>query len=63
MNEKMSFYLQQNNKLFNGNVLTVCYKADEDENFTDYNLRFADLEVAIQEELAIYELMLNKGDK
>ena len=29
----------------------------EDENFTDYNLRFADIEVAIQEELEIYNLL------
>ena len=34
----------------------------EDENFTDYNLRFADIEVAIQEKLEIYNL-LKKGDE
>lgn len=34
----------------------------EDENFTDYNIRFADIEVAIQEELEIYNL-LKKGDE
>ena len=35
----------------------------EDENFTDYNLRFADLDTAIKEELATYELLLDKGDE
>ncbi len=29
--EKISFYLQKNNELFNGDVLTVCYSSDEDE--------------------------------
>ena len=28
---KMSFYLQSNNNLFEGDVLTICYKADNDE--------------------------------
>lgn len=49
-----------NRNVFNEVVSNSNY---EDENFTDYNLRFADLEVAIQEELAIYELMLDKGAK
>ena len=31
MNDKISFYLQQKNKLFNGSVLSVCYKADKNE--------------------------------
>ncbi len=30
-NDKISFYLQNNNNLFNADVLTVCYKADENE--------------------------------
>ncbi len=47
-----------NRNVFNETVSNTNY---EDENFTDYNLRFADLDVAIQEELAIYDLMLNKG--
>ena len=34
----------------------------EDENFTDYNLRFADLDTAIHEEMDTYELLLDKGD-
>ena len=48
----------------NRNVLNeVVSNSDyEDENFTDYNLRFADIEVAIQEELEIYNL-LKKGDE
>ncbi len=33
----------------------------EDENFTNYNLRFADIETAIREETEIYEL-LTEGD-
>ena len=48
-----------NRNVFNEVVSNTDY---EDENFTDYNLRFANLEIAIQEELAIYELMLNKGE-
>lgn len=35
----------------------------EDENFTDYNLRFADLDAAINEELATYELLIDRGDE
>ena len=48
----------------NRNVLNeVVSNSDyEDENFTDYNIRFADIEVAIQEELEIYNL-LKKGDE
>lgn len=48
----------------NRNVLNeVVSNSDyEDENFTDYNLRFADIEVEIQEELEIYNL-LKKGDE
>ena len=34
----------------------------EDENFTDYNLRFADIEVAIQEKLEIYNLLKKGGE-
>ena len=47
----------------NRNVLNevVSNSNYEDVNFTDYNLRFADIETAIQEELDIYNL-LNKGD-
>lgn len=29
----------------------------EDENFTNYNLRFADANIAIEEELEIYQLL------
>lgn len=29
--DKFSFYVQRNNNLFDGNVLTLCYKADEEE--------------------------------
>lgn len=47
-----------NRNVFNDIISNSDY---EDENFTDYNLRFADIEVAIQEELAIYDLM-NKGE-
>ena len=48
----------------NRNVLNeVVSNSDyEDENFTDYNLRFADIEVEIQEELEIYNL-IKKGDE
>lgn len=48
----------------NRNVLNeVVSNSDyEDENFTDYNLRFADIEVVIQEKLEIYNL-LKKGDE
>ena len=28
---KFSFYLQSNNSLFNGNILTICYMADKKE--------------------------------
>lgn len=31
MNNKYTFYFQENNTLFNGSVLSVCYKADENE--------------------------------
>ena len=31
MNERYSFYYQENNKLFNDNVLVICYNAPEDE--------------------------------
>ena len=31
MNNKYSFYYQKNNKLFNGNVLVICYKATSEE--------------------------------
>lgn len=31
MNNKYSFYYQENNKLFNGNVLVVCYNATDKE--------------------------------
>ena len=31
MSDKFSFYLEKNNKMFNGNVLTICYKADSKE--------------------------------
>lgn len=31
MNNKYTFYFQENNTLFNGPVLSVCYKADENE--------------------------------
>ena len=47
-------------KVFNEIVSNSDY---EDENFTDYNLRFADLDTAIKEELATYELLLDKGDE
>ena len=31
MNNKFSFYLERDNKLFDGNTLAICYKADEEE--------------------------------
>ena len=31
MENKFSFYLQKNNRMFGGNILTICYKADKDE--------------------------------
>ena len=31
VDSKVSFYLQNNNNLFNSDVLVVCYKADEKE--------------------------------
>lgn len=37
MNDKFSFYLQQDNSLFKGKVLTVCYKADSNE-INEYGL-------------------------
>lgn len=37
MNNKISVYLEENNKLFNGNVLTICYKASEKE-VKEFNL-------------------------
>lgn len=37
MKERMSFYLQKNNTIFGGCVLTVCYKATEDE-IKEYHL-------------------------
>ena len=63
--ENIKKFINSLNESLNRNVFNevVSNSNYEDENFTDYNLRFADLEVAIQEELAIYELMLNKGDK
>ena len=69
--EEAGFYKKEDIKEFINNLInslnrnvfneTVSNTNYEDENFTDYNLRFADLDVAIQEELAIYDLMLNKG--
>jgi len=44
--------------VFNETISNMAY---EDENFDGYNLRFADLETAINEELSIYEIM-KKGD-
>jgi len=44
MREKFSFYLEKNNKLFGGNVLVVCYNADQFEmkkyNLTSENVVF-----------------------
>lgn len=37
MKDKYSFYLQNNNKLFNSDILVVCYEADESE-ISEYNL-------------------------
>lgn len=48
-----------NRNVFNKLISDVDY---EDENFTNYNLRFADLEIAIKEEMDIYDL-LNHGEK
>lgn len=31
MSNKFSFYLQKNNKMFDGSLLTICYKADKKE--------------------------------
>ena len=61
MKRKYSFYFQKNNSLFDGPVISACYKADEDENFTNHNLRFANIESAISEEKCIYNL-LKKGE-
>lgn len=47
-----------NRNVFNEAISNMAY---EDENFDGYNLRFADLETAINEELSIYEIM-RKGD-
>lgn len=44
--------------VFNETISNMAY---EDENFDGYNLRFADLETTINEELSIYEIM-KKGD-
>lgn len=44
--------------VFNESISNMAY---EDENFDGYNLRFADLEAAINEELSIYEIM-KRGD-
>ena len=44
--------------VFNEAISNMAY---ENENFDGYNLRFADLETAINEELSIYEIM-KKGD-
>lgn len=44
--------------VFNEPISNIAY---EDENFAGHNLRFADLETAINEELSIYEIM-KKGD-
>lgn len=49
-----------NRNVFNDIVSNSDY---EDENFTDYNLRFADLDTAVKEEMAIYDLLLDKGDE
>ena len=48
-----------NRNVFNDIVSNSDY---EDENFTDYNLRFADLDTAVKEEMAIFDLLLDKGD-
>ena len=63
--ENIKKFINDLNKSLDRNVFNevVSNSNYEDENFTNYNLRFADLEVAIQEELAIYELMLDKGEK
>lgn len=62
--EDIRKFITKLSKTLNRNVFNkLISNADyEDENFTNYNLRFADLEVAIQEELEIYKL-LNKGDE
>ena len=40
--------------VFNEPVSNLNY---EEENFDEHNLKFADLETAINEELSIYELL------
>ena len=37
MSNKYSFYYQENNKLFNGNVLVICYRASSEE-IKEYSL-------------------------
>lgn len=62
--EDIKKFIEQLINSLNRNVLNeVVSNSDyEDENFTDYNLRFADIEVAIQEEMGIYDLLKN-GDE
>lgn len=48
-----------NRNVFNESISNTAY---EDEKFDGYNLRFADLDAAVKEELSIYEIM-KKGDK
>ena len=31
MKEKFAFYLQHNNHIFSSDILSICYKADENE--------------------------------
>lgn len=49
MNDKLSFYLQNNNNLFNGDVITVCYMAD-DKEIKKYGLTSSNIVLFIKDD-------------
>ncbi|MDO5557419.1 MAG: hypothetical protein Q4G05_04170 [Clostridia bacterium] len=49
MEDKFSFYLQQNNNLFKGSVLTICYKVDSKE-MQEYGLTGENILILLKDE-------------
>lgn len=49
MRDKFSFYLEKQNKMFGGNILTVCYNADKEE-IEKYNLTSSNVVLFIKSE-------------
>ena len=69
MQEKYSFYYQKNNKLFNNNILVVCYRATTQEikkyNLTGENiilfLKSKEMDELIGKENVSYTTIVNKA--